>query len=535
MISAGLKLPLKRFDAAMLRGATAHYLIDLTYAGRVFRLSREVVGVPIAATGEVLQYEGTLEGALTWEEALTLFSSSGDVSSVSLACVLPVDVPALVAAGHDLLSATGELSMWIEGTDYEDRRVLMRGRLADPQYGGVDEPISASLQAEWFEDSAIIPAPSQVVSATTWPSAAENAVGMSYPLVFGATAASGAGATSMSRAYLVDTAAEYILIAGHRVLATSVNISVEGDLATGTVITSTDALGQVVSLVDLTGLPLTYDDTDDFMVSWTSGALAGDDGEVLTGAGDVLAYLLRLSSVPVDTGRVQAAKAYLNRFKLAGCVLEGVSPFEFISANLSPILPMSMVLGPYGLYPVPWRFDAILRDAVEHIDREADPTIDRDGPVQYETSIKDIVNEFKLRWALRLRTGSTRGMSVLTGSRNEDNPDEAESVYCYQSQARYGVKAMDVETTLVYDAATAGLVLAWWARAKSLPTRTITYVVGYDRAWLERGDPVAITDPELHMDQQMALVEQLTYREDGTIRLRLRVVEDVALTFKAAG
>ena len=87
----------------------------------------------------------------------------------------------------------------------------------------------------------------------------------------------------------------------------------------------------------------------------------------------------------------------------------------------------------------------------------------------------------------------------------------------------------------VYDAATAGLVLAWWARAKSLPTRTITYVVGYDRAWLERGDPVAITDPELHMDQQMALVEQLTYREDGTIRLRLRIIEDVALAFKAAG
>ena len=37
------------------------------------------------------------------------------------------------------------------------------------------------------------------------------------------------------------------------------------------------------------------------------------------------------------------------------------------------------------------------------------------------------------------------------------------------------------------------------------------------------------------MDQQMALVEQLTYREDGTIRLRLRIIEDVALAFKAAG
>ena len=59
--SAGQRASLKRFDLGLLQGAQVHYLIELTWAGRTFYLSRSALEVTSTASGEVFQYEGTLE------------------------------------------------------------------------------------------------------------------------------------------------------------------------------------------------------------------------------------------------------------------------------------------------------------------------------------------------------------------------------------------------------------------------------------------------------------------------------------------
>lgn len=524
--TAGPKLAAKRFHEAYLRGAKVHYLLDLTWAGRVFHLSRESVEVVSSVSGETLQYEGRLDQEIAWEEAISLFSAGGDIASVIVNAVLPVDVALLVAQGHDLLSATGELSLWIDGTTYEDRRVILRGRLNDPEYGYVDEPLNASLQSEFFEDRGLIPPANQIITTTTWPNAAENAIGASYPFVFGQIPSG----LSLSRAYLVDTVGQLILVAGHHTVAGSVGVSTAGASATLTAVPGVDGLGNAVTTVDVSTMVYTAD--DEFMVSWIDGAYAANNQQPLAGAGDVLAYLLSQTTLEVDWGRTLVAKDYLNRFQLAGCILEGVTPFEFITANLCPILPMSLVLGPYGLYPVPWRYDATQRDVVERLDTGIDPFLALDGPVAYEGSIRDLVNSFKLKYALRVRTGVTTKAVTLSGARTAGDTNSAESIVCRQSQLRYGTRTMEAESTVVYDDATAGLTLAWWARAKALPTRVLTYIAGYDRAWLERGDVVSITDAGLSMTDQLGLVESLLFREDGTIRIKVRIIEDVATQFK---
>lgn len=532
MLTAGKLASAKRFDAGALLGRAVHVLLDLTYAGQTHHLARQELLITSTATGEQILYAGDLADEVEWEEAIELFSSSADSVSVPVAFTLPVDVPALVQRGHDLLQATGELSLWIEGTAYEARRVLLRGRLTEPTYGYAGEPVTASLESEFSADRSIIPDVTYVITEETWPLSVTAAQGMSYPIAFGV------GTITMSPAYMVVTTfnAEVLLIAGHLCVATSVTIWVGSSSEVFAVVHTTDALGRTVATVSLAAAVFAFTNDDDFYVSWNQGAggLAARDGSSLSGAGDVMEVFLGMSTMPVDYGRLAAAKPYLNQYKIAGCIVEGVSPYEWVTANLLPILPCSLVTGPNGLYVIPWRYAATARDAVATFDTGIDPEIELAEQVLIDGGIKDVVNRFKLRYALSNRYGTTYKYLTLGGD-DTDSTDTSASLYCRQSQARYGVRTMEEESSVLYDTATAGLILSWWARAKALPTRVVTYAVPHTWGWLERGDVVTITHAELHMVAQPALLESATHREDGTILMRLRIVEDVARHFREDG
>jgi len=534
MLTGGPRASLKRFDLGMLRGQRVRYLLDVTWAGRTFRLSTEDVRVTCTEAGEEYAYAGDLVDPPELEEALDLFSASAEVVAVPLTFTLPVDVPLLISQGYDLLQALGELSLWIEGTTYEDRRVVLRGPLVDPEYGWAGEPVSASLQSAFFDDLAIIPDPALVVTAEAWPNMADAADGAAYPEVYGLDDSDG---VTLSRAYLVDTVAEVVLIAGHACGVGAVWINCDSDTTgvAATMATTTDALGRVVTVADLTGLGLLYNVGDSFYVRFSEGAggLVERSGTTaLSGAGDVLEYLLSRSSLTVDYGRVAAAKPYLNRYKLGGCILEGVSPWEYVTANLCPILPMSVVTGPWGVYVVPWRYDATAADAVEHLDVGADPTLEQDGPVSYTMGAADVVNRFTLRYNLSQRVGDTFGQVLMSG-REEAPSDALSNVYCRQSLLRYGERSAEEESTVIREAATAGLVVSWWAQARALPARIVRYTASYDRAWLERGNVVSLTDPNLHLSAHVALVVGIAYRE-ADLMITLRLVDNVASQFHGA-
>ena len=532
MLTAGPRASLKRFDRGMLQGKAVHFLLDLTWAGRTFRLSSVDLVVESVETGEALAYDGLLEQTPAFSEALNLFGTSAEVYAVPVTAVLPVDVPQLVARGYDLLQATGELSLWVEGTTYEDRRVVLIGHLADPEYGRAGEPINASLQSELFEDRSVLPDPALVVNAEAWPDLADAADGASYPVVFGNDPAT--GAVTLSRGYLVDTVNEFVLVAGHLCGSGSVYVNCDSDI-TGVVVplvTMADGLGRVVTVADISGSGLLYNVSDGFYVRWSEGAggaIAIDGASSMSGAGDVLGFLLSRSSMRVDYGRVAAASAYLNRYKLAGCILEGVTPWEFVEANLAPILPMTVVNGPHGVYVIPWRYDATAVDVVERLDVSIDPTLEQVGAVAYSGGRPDLYNRFRLRYNLSQRLG-TMTSSVLLSGATEASADALSNVYCRQSQLRYGTQTRDDESTVIREPATAALVVGWWSIATALPARLVTYACGYDRAWLERGNVVSVTDPDLYLSDHIALVDGITYGEAG-IELSLRIIENVAQQF----
>ena len=110
------------------------WLLTLTWAGRTIRLSDDEVDVQTDA-GEWRHWHDGL-GTIEVTEEITLGGDSSGTLTVPLEAALPedIDVAALVAAGHNLSMARGELARWIEGTAWESRRVVMKnGRVKEPR------------------------------------------------------------------------------------------------------------------------------------------------------------------------------------------------------------------------------------------------------------------------------------------------------------------------------------------------------------------------------------------------------------------
>ena len=541
----------KPLDYAELLNDTTEILslVSITFAGRVFYWASRAITLISDEVGPI-QYEGGL--SVNWADALALFNDSPPLVSLSLKLLFPetVNVPELVSRGHDLTRATGEFSIWPDGLDtprrYEDRVVIFSGRVITPTYGAKNEPVSFSLEANPFEDTALIPSASEIVNITTWPDHDPDITDRYYPIVFGSpgvyTSAEGEALTVPGSPALAvvkpSLAGAKVLIAGHRVAASQVSIwyingagDLDGPYARD-VERTTDGVGNEVSLIPVAPAVGLADGTK-FWVSWErlplpstegvgTGGLVNDhyDG-TRTGAGEVMTYFLRRSTLDIDVGRWRAIEGYLDqRFRLSGFVDEAVQPWEYIKQNIIPLLPLSLIATGQGIAPVVWRRDATKADAVGHL--TAGATLSRLGPVNYER--QNIENEIRLSFAPRadediyVRTAAVVAEpSTIAGYFSTE--------YSRSSFLRYGLAATSIETDIVYQNATANQILEWKHRASCFPYRVIRYSASIRYGFLRRGDLVLLTDQEIHLEKYLAFVRDIEWK-NGRPVLTLVLVDD---------
>ena len=521
-------------------------LVSITFAGRVFYWASRAITILSDEVGPI-QYEGGL--SIDWTDAISLFNDSPPLVALSLELSFPesVNIPELVAKGHDLTRATGEFSLWPyrDGArTFEDRVVIFSGRVVTPTYGAKNEPVSFSLEANPFEDTALIPTASEIVNATTWPDHDPIATDRYYPIVFGSPGvyrdAAGVELTTTGSPGLVvvkpSEPDSKVLIAGHRVAANQVTIwyidaASNFVSATRDVERTTDALGHEVSLVAIP--PAVVPDGTAFWVTWDrlplpftegvgTGGLVNDhfDG-TRTGAGEVMTYFLRRSTLDIDVGRWRAVEGYLDqRFKLAGFIDEPVKPWDYIKQNILPLLPVSLIATGQGLAPVIWRRDASKAEAVGHLTTGAN--LSRIGPVNYER--QNIENEIRLTFAPRTHENLYERTTAVVSQ-----PSEIEGYfsteYSRASFLRYGTAATNVETDIVYENATAGEILEWKHRAACFPYRVIRYTAAIRYGFLRRGDLVLLTDAELYLERYLAFLRAIEWKNGRPI-LTLVLIDD---------
>lgn len=581
---------------SQLPGQRVHWLLEIKWGGLVIRLADDQVDVE-SETGAVYQYAPGLD-AIEVSEAIELFNDSAGQLSVPLEFVAPpgASIAERISLGDDFSAATGELSRWVSGTSYEARRVVLVGRLTDPEFGADGEPIATSLDESVVSDGALVPGQFQSVTSSTWAhfeDLPETAKGAPYPVVIGkpgrvSESISPQGWVTGSPGVWVwhdpqDEGSFYsrliLLIAGHHVRARAVYLNTEND-TTGhrfRVINSWDDRGQPVALVpfyvsttsdqqiiyDVTASYTTYDATDgDFtpaaasyglgdkglnydawqadanitpFVGWYDGndddsSTGGGvmmDGGIVREAGDVIEYLLGLTTQRVDWGRIAAAKPLLSRFLLDGVITDRVSPWDVLKDEILPLLPVSLCSGPNGLYVVVWQFTATAADATVRIDADANPAIGREGRVKYDS--EDRANRISLSYAYSYRAGTYCAQVVFGAAEDvETDPSTVVHALCDFSRRRVGY-AVDrsTQTAWVYDTSTAYAVCEWQAAAYALPSKTVQYrVPELDFVHVERGQVATLTDSDLYLSEALCLVREVVTDGSGYLTLTLWMIDN---------
>lgn len=547
-----------RWTPSQLAG-TLRWVLSLEYAGGTWYLGQESITIDDGTGGTIVISDGLLDLA-DMTETLDLWSTDSPRRSVPVEFDLGVDVAALVEQGHDLAGCVAELAQLADGDDWSARRPFVRGRLQEPQYGAEGEGVRASIEQDVLSSDETIDVSTVigqdvldalVATGTYIVYVVDPTIGLvavtedqPAPIVIGTP---GGGVTSGSPARRVCSVEDattgaislVYLLAGHAVAATAVTLTNTDDDTTGVATTLNLTLGGTqiaLGLFPLAAATLNY--LGPISATWDAGGgLLDETGGVLETAGDYLAWLLRLTEQQVDHGRVNAARDALRAFNIGTYLDESVTVADYIREAVLDIVPVSLAVGPRGVYPYVWRWDATADDAVAHFDVTEDPDIERDGLVTYEDGDR-VVNTLQLLyrwnpqteaygaeiWAVGDPASRPRGLRFGGSTASLTRSYWTDPVLAV-SVGRYGIRRETLETAIVVDVLTAEHVLAWRSRRWALPSRVVDYTCPQRWAWIEPGDLVTVTDPDLSWSERLCLVQSRAWASDGSVRYTLRVQE----------
>lgn len=549
-----------RWTPTQLAG-TIRWVLAVEYAGGTWYLSDQAETISDGAGGTIVLSDGLLEASGT-EESIDLWASDSPRRSCQVTFDLGIHVAELVERGHDLAGCVAELAQLADGDAWTDRRPFVRGRLVEPQYGAEGEAVQASIEQDVLSDESELR--TVECAARDFALAAIAVTGHAYqealsisqgedteaaivpPIVLGTP---GAGVIPGSIATRVRwfqdiTSGDYYyywVIAGHAVDADTVTLrATDGSSASFTVYKVTLSSGQTYSFVTDNvdaAAPSWTNTTESAVVLWNNGGgLVDENFGPLRYAGDYVAWLLSLTEQTVDHARVNAARELLKAFQIGTFLDEPVRVADYIREVVLDVLPISLMIGPRGVYPYVWRWQASPDDAVAVWDLADVPDIARDSLVTYEDADK-VTNTLQLRygwrprrdeyayemWAVGDPAARPRGLRFGGGaslSRSYWSDD-----VLARSLVRYGVRSDALESAIVHDDLTATQVLAWRSRRWALPSRVVAYTCAQRWGWIEPGDFVLVTDPELAWSKRLCLVQARAWAEDGSVRYTLRVQE----------
>ena len=506
---------------------SAHWLARLEIAGRTFRWSDTPVA-PVDGDGKSIPHLGGLP-ELRAPSDFDPFEQRPSVASVSLEVNWPPDDPLadIVAAGHRFQDATAEVALWTEGTAYEDREIVATGRATQPEYGPADQPVAFTVEGNPWKDIGSTHLQTWRVTEDSWPSG-DTAGEPWYPVVFGRPAwaireipavefyQEGSPALVVRR---VGLEARTLLIAAHSVAATQVTIHADALSEAFPVSYEADELGQLAAVVDISGASTISLEAQTYRVAWTDGgSYTAPNGDV-TGAGDLLLWILSRLDAGVNYAQVLTWRHWLNRFQISGFVDEPTSPWRFITDALLPILPVSVQNKGGELRVIPWRYDARPVDAVRHI--EVGPGVTMPGRIVHET---DSVRS-RLQLSTSTRADGENRISVLLSPDQPTGYASTSSRVAHQAKTLVGDALETTDQAWIGDIATAFLVLHWRA-VRGLVTRYVELqdITG-ELEELEDGDVVTLTHSAIGLESRLGLVAR-DYLSPVAQTLRVIILPD---------
>lgn len=542
---------------------TGTWLLDLTIGGRVLRYAtREVVAIDSTGVGRVYR-----RGLSDFSLRLDGLETEAGVEVIDRG----INWAELAARGDGLERQPAVLRFWVDGQVLGQARVAVDGLVEQPEYGDPEAPSALVLTVRDPSTDALYPPSTAVVDETTWTYEIDVLIfsdlisGAVYPTVFGFPGGGDNasfipfGATPallVTFDYTWPSPDVFLVIADGEVDADEVCVwapemrSLFGPaLLPGSaffefrpVETTTDALGRTVSIVKFNPTPndpitdvppwdLWPHPDQPYYVGWQldtgrgGGKLRSDRSGPIRSLTDVLGFVLRNSGHRVDLQAQEAEGNRLDHYLIDGCLNERLALLPWFESNLLPLFPVVRARTSRGLYYrfVHWTATAV--DAIMHLS-----TVDR--RVTRASSIRssgNIANVFALEYQLKLPGSQFRKRAVLSHANSATFGIIDERVVAApilaRSHAKYGeIEAPTVQTEWTWSDSTASRVLAYWATRDGLPRRFVEYA-GPELHTLSRGDVVTITDPEIGLDDAVAIVDGVTLSSGRLHRVALEVID----------
>lgn len=456
------------------------------------------------------------------------------------------------------------LYVLLDGDDWADRVTVIKGTIDGMEHGLPEEPVSMTIAQNSYDDPSVFPPP---IKVTGWAFPKfvytgtnfghDDAVtGQQYPFVFGSPGAykpeawwgfddnAGVPATPALPIEIdLDTEADAgaqgdLLVCGHEVYDTtpgsvgrgSVHITSSGWPNDGYAFSYFETI--LLHRADAKGRGYTYASApairkgDQFYVSWTGATgLPNYTGTgPLTGAGDIISYLLEHSTVPVDRLQTRESLAQVNGYAFDFYCNEERGPLDVIRDDLLPFIPLTMIQTTEGVAFIFWKWDATSLDAVAHIDEDLG-YVNRVSPVEI-SPMSEIYNELAISFAPNADSGSYAKTLTYTSNLTDTAQDEQFNPYSFASSTKYGVRVMSkVECPTVHQDSTATAILDWMVRYYGQPRRTVSYEVGPELRHLKPGDVVTLTDSHILINNAVCLVTSASLGP-GLTRLTLTTVPD---------
>ena len=268
----------ERHYPGQVLGQPCYWLITIWYAGYTITLSSDNLDVVSEAEGMTYHFVAGLLSRLRYSDRVGLVGEVNEGSSTSIDVLFPVDVAELEARGHSLEGSRVELARWIFGTDHSERKVIVRGEVANVSYGAEGEPVSFVAESVIWREGIEYPPKNQKVDANNWSNTDtldDTELNAPYPVIIGYPGRVSAGVlprgwVTGSRARRVDRTRVPVvnsggtdivgmnglraILAGHHIEAQRVYMNTDSDTSGErfAVLNGYDEKGQPVAYVDAT-------------------------------------------------------------------------------------------------------------------------------------------------------------------------------------------------------------------------------------------------------------------------------------------
>ena len=529
------------------------FLLEIEWGARTYRFATKTVN--ITKGNDTLQYLGKLD-EFEYNIELQRFGYDGEGDSIPFAINFDTDVSKAHADGNPIDGAVGELSFVLEAFDGEilqnhsQRIVIYRGVVSNPVFGHPNEPegyIEFSLEtkaiiervslldevvgtngrvdaADLSNEDKAASSPFTVVISDDIIDVDEVHRGKRSPIVIGKpgkiigrTSSVTLTTIPMSPAYAIAYSNSipagmplFLQIAGHQVKSSTVTIfDSKGNSETAPVGTFVGSQNNIFSYATVDFHPSTTlqsavaDNTIEYWVAWIDDGGGGipspfSDG-VLENGGEICLWALTYTGTDIDYDAWYSILPLLKSYKFAGFINDpDIEPLQFIESEILPFLPISIVMGPKGLKPIP-----NLRILGGKLDNDfgivAGSNWKRSSPIFSPTSMGEIINQVDISYAKNGRSDSYLGTVRITpeprGRKYEYTND-----YSFTSYRLFGKKSASFECNFVYDYMTANQIARDKIREFALPKRTIEYEVSPPFGFMEIGDIIGLTDSEIHLE-----------------------------------